>query len=277
MTETNHTCPVCSASTERPVDGMCSACEGRTRQMLAEIVANAKACAVTLEPGRSGDAGSAAYGSKPPLNVTALDYAVTLGYSVVVEGSAGSIRIDRDGLGMLHEWERLIREERNLTPVALVPYAGSGAEEIRQVCEFLATHLQWACAQAWAPEMAEEVSEVHRAGMSALRTAPARSGRIRCPGDDPETGNVCGHVIGLPADFEDYLRKPGESAPRRTLWCGNCVTEWTVERLLLVAVEVYGLGNLVQAFGQDVFCRVLGIGDRQLRRRMAAEREERSA
>ena len=270
---TDHSCPSCGRDTDEPVTGMCVGCANRVRQQLREIVDLAHQAAETLEPGRNGSTHAAAYGSRPPLNIVALDYAATLGWSTTVQTASGAIHVDRDGLGMLHEWERLIREERHLTPVAYVPYAGTRHKEIMAACGFLTTHLEWACAQAWASEMVSEVSEVHRAGQVALRAVPERQGRIACPGELAE-GGTCGAWLMLPASdkWDDYLRQPGETHPRRTLYCRICGTDWTIDRLLHVARAMYGVTLLAKAFGDDVLQRIWGWTDRKMRQHKQDER-----
>lgn len=264
------TCPLCNRDGDTPITGICTACEARVSQQLAEIVRFAATAATMTEPGRTGDSSrSGTYGSRPPINVNALDYAERLGYVETVRLSDGTYRATyHNGLATLHEWERMIREERRLTPPALIPYAGSQAKEIRNVAAFLLAHLSWATAQSWADELAKEVSDIHRAGMIVLRAVPARRARISCPGDDPETGDICGATIWLPDDLHDYVRQPGQPAPLRTLHCQQCTTAWTFDRLLRVAISV-DANAVVRGFGKDFIERHLGVTRRRVNQILA--------
>lgn len=273
MSETAFRCPSCSRNSDQAIAGICALCLSRIVQQLAEIVRMANEAHEHIAPERTGEPGRSAYGSRPPINLGCADYAQRLGYTEHTSSDSGHIELFRNGLGMLHEWERLIREERHLTPPALVPYAGSDFAEIVNVCTFLTTHATWATAQSWADELALEVSAIHRAGLVVLRTAPTRRGRIACPGDDPETGELCGNPIWMPEEFSDYITQPGEHTPKKTLWCRNCTTTWTVERLMRVAVEVHGVTRLARGFGKEVTARMLGLSETQLRRRITAERK----
>ena len=267
------TCPLCQRDADGPITGICTGCEARISQQLSEIVNYAHAAQGMSAPQRTGESThSAAYGSRPPINLAAVDYADRLGYATSVTYSDGSVHaFDRNGLAMLHEWERIVREERQLTPPALVPYSGNQHTEIGNVCRFLVAHLSWAAEQPWADELGREVAEIHRAGMIALRAIPARRGRIACPGDDPETGDICAATIWLPDDLHDYVRQAGETQPKRTLYCSECGTTWTVDRLFQVAKAIHGVTGLARQYGRDVVAHVLQVSPRHVNRMIAKE------
>lgn len=284
------TCPACSQDSSTPITGICTACANRMATRLAEIVTYASACAERVEPERTGETGGArAFGSKSPANDARVDYAHHLGWidHHQDEGTdpdprwdatrrrawqslqdARRLTWDRDGLAMLYSWERTVRDERHLTAPALLDYAGSQLGEIRTVCTFLITHLPWIAEQPWADEMVREVIEIHRAGAIALRALPPRRGRITCPGDDPETGDICNETIWLPDDLADYVRQPGEHAPKRTLYCHNCTSTWSFDRLLRVAIAVDPRA-VVRGFGKEFIERHLGISRRHVNRLLA--------
>lgn len=286
------TCPACKRDSDIPLTGICTGCANRMAARLAEIVTFARSCEERIEPERTGEAGgSRAFGSRTPANDARVDYAHHLGWidHHEDEGSdpdprwtaeqrrqhqarqdAKRLVWDRDGLAMLYSWERLVREERRLTPPALLDYAGSRHGEISVVCQFLITHAPWIAAQSWAEEMVTEVIEIHRAGAVALRALPPKRGRIACPGDDPETGNICNETIWLPDDLADYVRQPGDHAPKRTLYCHNCTSTWSFDRLLRVAIAVDPRA-VVRGFGKDFIERHLGISRRHVNRLIAGK------
>ena len=261
--DTTYRCPACNRRTEHPIDGICTSCEANTADMLIQIVGFRNTAETMIEPGRSGS-GRMSSERTIGVNVTALSYATNLGYCT----KSGIEALDRDGLGMLHEWERLIREERQLTPVALVPYAGSCGAEVKAVARFLLNHLPWAAEQTWATEMVTEVSEVHRAGQIACKAVPARRRYMTCPGDLPE-GGLCENRIPLPDDFADYIRQPGQAAPRQTIYCNRCLTTWTIERLVQVALSTYGVKVVASIFGRDMIASYTGVTRRHVNRLIA--------
>ena len=267
---TQFTCPYCNRPADRPIIGICTSCEANTSSMLGQIVNYRRVAETMIQPGRTGS-GFTPTERSIGLNVTSLSYSLNLGYSAKTDADE---LLDRDGLGMLHEWERLIRDERNLTPVALVPYAGNTDNETRAVVRFLLVHLPWVAEQPWAAEMVAEVSEVHRAGMVACRSVPVRQGRIACPGDDPETGDICGAIIHLPDDFHDYVKQPDQTQPSKTLYCRNCLTTWTLERLARVAIEIHGITRIASAFGKDTIARCLGQTERHVNRLIAGDKQK---
>lgn len=266
------TCPLCDRAGGTPITGICDRCATRLSQQLAQIVHNAATCAACLAPERTGSSTGGNYASKPPINLATSDYAQRLGYTRTVTFRDGSLHLeDRNGLAMLHEWERLIRDQRHLTPPALLARAATELAEIRNVCRFLGKHQPWAAAQPWADELAREVSDIHQAGLVALRAIPARRGRIACPGDDPETGDICGATIWLPEDLYDYVTQPGQTHPKRTLYCSNCTTTWTVNRLFAVAKALHGVTKLATYFGRDAVAQVLQVSPRHVNRMISKE------
>lgn len=78
----------------------------------------------------------------------------------------------------------------------------------------------------------------------------------------------------LPAahEWDEYIRQAGESKPRKTIWCSNCHTEWTISWLLKVAVAEWGLETLARSFGKDVLAKCYGVTERHLNRLIAKAR-----
>ena len=75
----------------------------------------AESCLTPGNGGRGSSSGERSIG----INVAALDY-----------------RTGTDILGILHSWERIVREEKRLTPPALVKHAGSILGEVKATCAF---------------------------------------------------------------------------------------------------------------------------------------------
>lgn len=108
-----------------------------------------------------------------------------------------------DTLGVLAQWVRLAREERNLPTPTTRPTVTS---ETR----FLRGNASWIAAQEWADELYREVREA----WAALRSATGR-------GPDPILG-WCGILVADGECGGPIRQVPGELA----LVCGRCKTKW---------------------------------------------------
>ena len=93
-------CTICNNTTIQ--SGLCNRCHGRIHSQLDDLLEFWVGAHSELLPGKSGSGGRSSERTIG-LNVAALSFI------------AG-----HDILGFLHEWEKLIREERKLTPPALV-------------------------------------------------------------------------------------------------------------------------------------------------------------
>lgn len=202
-------CPICAR--REPQDGLtiCGICMGRIDDDLArlpELVAEAAGWLVRDGSGSTGV--RSVPGSRPPLDVAALDAAV-----------------GNDVLPLLESWIRLVREENHLSPYGAategvaVTVAGSVA--------FLRLWLLWAAeSPSWPIEdMAREIRDA-RWSLERLDPDHEKDDRtyMKCPGDHPDAdGRLCHARI-------HYDREH----PADDIHCRRCGTTWTGARLLLL-------------------------------------------
>ena len=140
--------------------------------------------------------------------------------TIGVNVSALSFIAGDDIIGTLHEWEKLIRGDRNLTPPAMMPKLPV-AEEINAAINFAKTHAKWSSQQPWVDDYYREINELHKIGKIASRFQAEKTQRITCPADFEE--NRCGQILKI-VDLGQSIK------------CRKCKTEWTVARLMAVAM-----------------------------------------
>lgn len=203
------TCPLCDRRTD-PDRELCNRCIQRLAHRLEEIPMLHAEAHKFLEPQRRGQ-GSNIGESAPSVNLNALDF---------VSGKAI--------LDCLHGWERIVREDRHLTPPALVPKQPTIEAEVAYTCKFHLVHLDWSVTQPFAEDLAREVAEVHQQGMTAAQQFRDPVRRVACPADTDDGGR-CGYVLGLTGS--DLLQH---------VTCKSCGTNWTAARLIAVAVADTG-------------------------------------
>lgn len=144
--------------------------------------------------------------------------------TIGVNVQALSFIAGNDILNILHSWESEVRQERNLTPPALLPKKDI-YHEIEDAIRFAQAHLDWMGQQPWIGDFAGEVKELHQMGSAAARRTAEKVKRIACPADDAE-GLPCGQILRL--KDEDLLD---------IVQCRKCGTEWTAIRLIAVALS----------------------------------------
>lgn len=199
------TCSMCNNTVQ--VQGLCERCHSKFHQILDDLGELWTASHEELLPGKSGSGGRSSERTIG-LNVAALSFV------------AGS-----DILGILHEWEKVIRLERRLTPPAFVKKAESVGAEIREAIAFAQSHLRWAGEQDWISHYMREVKELHAMGMAAARRFVKKSRRIHCPATMPD-GDYCNNLL-----------KINEEDPLDIFGCKNCSSEWSTLRLIAVAMS----------------------------------------
>ena len=174
--------------------------------MLDDLMEFWKAAHDELLPGRTGGGGRSSERTIG-LNVAALSFI------------AGT-----DILNLLHEWEKLIREDRGLTKPALLKKAISLEAEIQEAITFAQVQLEWSGQQPWMDDFYQELRQLHSQGMAAARIFVQKSRRIACP---TEMGDgVCNNLLKI--DDED---------PLDIFECKKCGSEWTTLRLVAVAMS----------------------------------------
>lgn len=188
-------CLIC----ERPdTDTTCHRCSSRVRSALAELPDLSLEAGNFIAPGRSG-AGTATERSIG-VNVTALDF-----------------HIGTEAIRLLHSWESVIRQERQLTPPALISPVG---DDLLSTVTFHLAHLDWSLSRPWAVDFADEVLRLHARGRSATRQFTEQVRRIPCPSDD------CKKFIVI--DVENLHQEVA---------CHGCKQRWTILRLVALAMS----------------------------------------
>ena len=203
MTET--TCSLCRNIVQTA--GLCFWCNRKLHSQLDDLVTYWRSAHAELLPGKSGNGGRSSERTIG-LNVNALSFI------------AGD-----DLLGFLHEWEKLIREARKLTPPALVPRKPTLEQEIVEAVYFARVHLPWSGTQDWIGDFASELAQIHSLGKTAAKDFAQKVARIPCPttlGD----GELCG--TKLKVDRDD---------PMASFRCPTCDSEWTTLRVIAVALS----------------------------------------
>ena len=195
------TCKLCG----KQVEGVCHIREGRLFRQLEDLGELWTAAHEELLPGRNGNGGKSSELSIG-LNVLALSFV------------AGD-----DILKLLHEWEKLVRAERKLTPPALVPKEQSLEAEIHAAIEFHQKNLEWALNQDWVEDFAKELKDLHSEGIRAAKRWVEKKRSLKCPAELSD--GLCNNNLRI-----------NEEDPLAIFTCFKCETEWTTLRLMLVAL-----------------------------------------
>lgn len=193
-------CAICKHYSRDEVS--CGSCIKKVRQALSELPELHWQAGFYLEPSRTGS-GAVSAERSIGVNVNALDFVVAT-----------------DLLTILHSWERVIREDRQLTPPALVPKEPTIEGEVQATCDFHLAHLQWSMSQPWVVEFVTEVLQLHARGRAAAKQFKEQVRRIPCPTDDCKKFVVI-DVDDLTADVS----------------CFGCKQNWTVLRLVALAMS----------------------------------------
>lgn len=199
-------CPTCRREHDHDITGVCTDCQIGTSRLLHATRATWYKAHGELLPA-TGGAGGGSNEPKIGVNVAALSW---------VQGAPI--------LNVLGEWEKLIREERDLAPVGSIT-AMLLPSEIDRLTTFHLAHLEWTCQQPWADEYVLEIRDLHQQGRQACRDTDAAGMRIDCPGE-LEEGGLCGRRLNIPTDAE------------ATVYCKQCHTTWDQRRLAAVAMSV---------------------------------------
>jgi len=200
------TCKLCPRKT-RDERTLCDKCEQRLKARLAEIPVLHAESKNNLMPAKNSGYGARSSERTIGININALDYS-----------SARPI------LAIMHEWERLIREERNLTPPALVRRERNTADEVLSTVRFHLAHFDWIIEQEWIDEYAREIATLYSTGCTAARRDKHADRRIACPAQIKD--KICSALITVNAD--DMFAR---------ITCRRCHTEWTTGRLVAVALS----------------------------------------
>ena len=212
-------------------DTICKSCSQATRVRLAEIPVLYIEAGAYLEPGRGGSGSS---GSERTIGVNL----AALGFR-----HAGEI------LGVLNEWEDLVREECELSPRK---ESGTIEERVESVCMFLLTHAKWLAQHPAASDWVVEVAKIHSQGEAATRRFREKVTRIKCPTSLEEFAFGGQEIVYK--SCEEWLTLV--ESPIGVIECKRCKTEWTTLRLVAVAVNTPG--NVIW-FDSQAIASFLGI------------------
>ena len=219
-----NTCVICARrdrQTRLKFGHVCAACTDRLAADLRAIPELAEMAAAALQPGQ-GSTGSthAAYGSRPPINVDAVDAALCH-----VPGH------DAPLLVILEEWERMVRQERGYAPFGPASAARNATvtadhtqAHLVGVCAFLGAQVEWAVSEPTFPvdDFADEVSQCVRAVRRWDVTAEDRGQMVPCP-TVMEDGSECGKRLGFHVHLDEQVT------------CRKCGATRDVAQLLMAA------------------------------------------
>jgi len=200
---THSKCPTCNRKTDI-IHNLCKTCEKYLKIKISQLADYVRDATNHLQPAKTGKGtnnGETSIG----ININALDWAT-----------------GKPVLDILWEWEKLIREERQLTPPALLPPA---KDEIATTIAFHQAHLEWTLQQPWITDYHNEIIQLHKEGQLATRSQPEPVRRISCP-SPTETDTTCNKLLAIEKGNMDA-----------NILCPRCKTNWTPARLVAVALS----------------------------------------
>lgn len=199
-------CIVCAKAEPATNWTVCLGCLNRLDDDLARIVELTRLAADALvrETKGSSNGTRPVPGSRPPIDLAALDAALGL-----------------DVLPILESWIRLVREEASLSPYGMA----TAAQDVTVATSvaWLRSWLLWAAERPDFP-LDDFAGEIHDAAQALERYNPDRGGRrdgvpVTCAADHPDAdGRTCGY--GLWTNGADVVA------------CPRCLTRWTPDELL---------------------------------------------
>lgn len=226
-------CLNCRKNMKDQTRQICAKCETRLNHNLIDLIQLHKEAHYCLQP-QKGSNGTNSGEPTLGINLHALDFVAGNGI-----------------LKTLHEWEKRIRKERQLTAPYLVPFSGSIEAEIKNSIEFHQTHLSWTIMQEWIIPYFFDIAQIHSVGTIAARRRLDPVKRIPCPADQ-ETGEPCGSLI--PVKGDDLLE---------SVTCQKCRTQWTPARLIAVAMTDPRLEIWLDP---EAIASWIGLSERHVRR-----------
>lgn len=211
----------------------CPACRVRIDDQLRDVLAFATegALRVELGSGGSGTGVRTAPTSRPPINVEALDPAMT---EVILERSWTRDDGNNDTvLGILENLAREVREARKLSAYGPATEADTDSQTVAltNVVTFLRTHLEW-ITESTDVGLEEFAWLIQQCRNALAKWDPMRDPKqpryaCHCPTStdevDEDTGQAiaCGHRLIIERD-------------QSHAWCPKCRREWSVDRLLTI-------------------------------------------
>ena len=239
-------CVICTRNPPRDGATICDHCLARLDDNLARIAELVSWASNWLQPrqGRS-NGGRSVPGSRPPLDVAALDAAMAC-----------------DVLPVLESWERLTRETYGLAPYGPASLSRNAAMAkggavtppvtVKGCVAFLRANVARIAETADYPidDLARELRELTTSleHLDPLRdNVDTDRSRLKCPAEHPDAdGRNCGNWLLVDPE-----------RPREDITCRRCHTTWTSERLVLVALATPG--DPIWMTAQPI-CAWLGVG-----------------
>lgn len=207
MNEMN-SCTICQRETSRMA---CDRCESRMRRQLNDIPRMMIDASGNLIPGQGGDGRSTE--RTLGINLAALD------------ACAGF-----DAIAVLESWERVWREDYDLTPYGPASYERtkndcSNAQMLRGIVGFLLSWLTKSCDEHPAiDEFSRELHDIYRQMQQATGETKRAAWRVTCPADTQD--GECGTQLRVTQeDFDGHVS------------CRGCGTNWPTDRLLRVVAS----------------------------------------
>lgn len=200
---------------------VCETCLARTRAQLAELPKLHAEAGDFLEPGRSGS-GSGSSEQNIGVSVAALSFRQA---GEIIRTLTGWARV------VLEDTDRIDRED----DVDLI-LTGSVEKKIQTLVTFLLKNHPWLEKQLWVDEYMREVAELYGQGNAATRQLAAKIHGLKCP-TTFDDGELCGAWLPL---VSGRKTKDGEDIQADVLdivECRRCSGQWTVGRLILVALN----------------------------------------
>ena len=216
-------CNICHKPSKN--EGACWNCRLKLQSHLIELPELQSASNEFISPSRTGS-GAVSTERSIGVNVSALDFSMAI-----------------ELLAILHGWEAMVREARDLTPPALLKKEHTTEAEVKATCDFHLAHLDWTINQDWASDFAGEVAELHAKGMAAAKRFTEQPRRIPCPTDD------CKKFVVI-----DVV-KVKENGLADEVTCFGCRQSWSLIRLVTLAMS-----NPTRKFFLDVEAIALWLG-----------------
>jgi hypothetical protein len=242
-------CTICGKTTQHMA---CSQCERAMHRQLGEILDFVALAEANLVPG----CGAGGRGTERPIGIRVDALDLVAGFDV---------------LPQLESWERLFREDYNLTKygevsghratvvmVRMPAHDGATIPPLVAISGYMSGTVIFL--QQWLPricddhaavdEFAYELRQLHRQAQAASGQSPRNSWNVACPSDtdDGECGNR------LKVNGEDF---DGQVS------CRKCQTTWPVQRLLLVAASSTSSAIMLDA---EAAARMYNVSTKTLHR-----------
>lgn len=229
----------------------CPACTQRIRDHLTDILRLAVDAAAWIDRKSGTTVGSLAYGSRPPINLDAIDPEATL-----IDLNPGDPSSAVTILAALEMWERAIREDRGMAPygIASSHRTALGQTTLFGVVEFLQGQVDWCVTE---PTFGlEEYADHLRRSVQALRRWDAQL-------DNRGTPAICPTILDDGTECGGRLRYVTLD---EQVTCRRCGT--TRDAMTLIAVSLAD-GRSVWVDAENA-ARILRVSESTVRRRAAA-------